>query len=396
MQIIPKYFANNELRLTVQSEPYQRKTSGYVHLSKKARLEKELEAVNRLSHLLGTPKLVKWREALLTSIANLKKHHIPGTPNPKRNFTRNGAHRILEAGAVMDDLYPGKTWMVTLTIPGSTVAALKTVAAYSHEIVNKLSNTIRDNPKAKGAMYFYVWEFQTRSALHMHWAVVHPDVEIAEQIAKKLEKHWFQLLLKLKRKTGVDCFEKEGGGTWRNKPHKWRSDVQKVKKSVAAYYAKYCSKDSTNQVLLKKYKSDCIYYPRHWWNSSYNVKAEVKKRRFQHKEEGLTQEQCDFIVRNLWEIFKDLGLEEPQPKIFPAPGRPVRFLFCTGTVQIAFGNPETWKENCERIKSLFVPEVGEQGTWFESIVKEAKKLFPTPTPQPPRAPARGVPFLHAV
>jgi len=406
-QIIIQTFINNELKKRVQTEPYRRKTSDPFRLNKKARLEKELKAVNSLANSTAAPRFVQWREALLTSIENLAKKHRWGSPNPPRKFTASARHRILEAGAVMDKLLPGKTYMATMTIPGGTPAALQAVANYSGGLVDRMLKKLRRSPGGKDVMWFYVWEFQGQNeerdcALHMHWAVAHSDEKVSKASAELLEYFWFELLLEMgetelykKRhsiKIGVDCFERKRGGTWRNNPGVWQSNVQKVQKSVAAYYSKYCSKDSTNQVLLKKSKSSSINYPASWWGSSTSVKNVIKQWRSQYKIDGLTKDESDLVSKWIWEILDMLKLKEPQKKLFCITHPRVSVPLCSGSVQIVFGNPETWLETCELIRSLFEvnPGYGAGGIVIEELVKEAKKQLqstspPTPNPHPAHA-----------
>ncbi len=164
-----------------------------------------------------------------------------------KRFTRNAKQKILEAGAVIDK-HVGSTnaYEVTLTIPGSGFDVYDVVSRYSGYMVNRMTQIIR-RAEAKGVevYWFFVWEHQKRGALHMHWCLaVKGNRKIANLLGLEIRSKWFELLEELSVKTGIDLFKKRGfSGTWRHSPEKWQARVTRVRKSVAAYFSKYCSKN---------------------------------------------------------------------------------------------------------------------------------------------------------
>ncbi len=188
-------------------------------------------------------------------------------------FNKNARHRLLESGAVMDKLFGKNVCEVTCTIPGSTVEALRTVSMYSGWIMNRLTQIVRRS-KSNPA-WFYVWELQKRGALHLHFAIGCSKLPDAIRLAQEIEFKWFELLLELKDKCDVDVFRKSDRWTWRNVPEKWQSHVLPIRKSVAAYFSKYASKQSG--VVNGFNKTFC---PARWWGSSQSIKQGIEDARF--------------------------------------------------------------------------------------------------------------------
>lgn len=194
-------------------------------------------------------------------------------------FTRNARHRLLEAGAVMDAECGQNTYEVTCTIPGSTPEAFQVVADWSGWICDRLLREVRrfTNP----LHWFYVWERQKRGALHIHFAIGGGDISDVKKAACQLEYMWFELLLELGEKTGVDCFRKDRKFSWRDRPEKWQSHVSPINKSCAAYFSKYAGK-SANAAQ----KSTGKYFPARWWGSSKLIKQGIELRRERYEFEG--------------------------------------------------------------------------------------------------------------
>ena len=177
-----------------------------------------------------------------------KKYERPwGKVQTPKTFTRNAKQKILEAGAVVDK-HVGKhgSYELTLTIPGSGVVVYDVVARWSGYIVNRMLQVIRRlEEKGLPVHWFFVWEHQKRGALHQHWCIAIKDQPmLTDYVCRLLKAKWFELLMELSDKSGVDLFRRKGfTGSWRNRPDVWQSSVNPVRKSVAAYFSKYMSKN---------------------------------------------------------------------------------------------------------------------------------------------------------
>lgn len=207
----------------------------------------------------GVPEIVKTTYRCLTSekkrlLDIIEKSQQPsktdriwGKPQSLKRFTINAKQHILEAGAVVDrDCGRDNSFELTLTVPGSGYDVYRIVSEWSGWIVNRQTQVIR-RLEAKGVevYWFFVWEHQKRGALHQHWCIAVPDDPMmADYICRQIRKKWWQLLAELSEKTLIDLFRKKGSfGTWRDTPSVWQSSVSPIEKSVAAYFAKYASKN---------------------------------------------------------------------------------------------------------------------------------------------------------
>lgn len=171
-----------------------------------------------------------------------------GKPQKLKRFTLNAKQQILEAGAVVDrDCGADSSFELTLTIPGSGYEVYRVVSEWSGWIVNRQTQVIR-RLEAKGIQvyWFFVWEHQKRGALHQHWCVAIPENPmLADWLARQIRRKWWDLLEELSEKTSIDLFAKKGSfGTWRHSPEVWQSSISPIRKSVAAYFSKYASKNA--------------------------------------------------------------------------------------------------------------------------------------------------------
>lgn len=193
---------------------------------------------------------------------------------PKQtSFSRNARHRILEAGSIIDEMYGKNVVEVTLTVPGNTREIFRTIADWSGWIMNRVTQVARRFDK--DCSWFYVWENQVRGALHLHFAIGSGTLPDALDLAEKIKCKWFKCLLELQEKANVDAFKTAFGWTWRYKPEKWQFHILPVYKSVAAYFSKYCGKQSG-----KNDRNNKGFCPARWWGSSSSIKRGIEDARF--------------------------------------------------------------------------------------------------------------------
>lgn len=199
-----------------------------------------------------------------------KKHCNWGKPQKKKKFTVGAKQRIYEAGAICErDVPLEDSFVLTTTIPGSGHQVYRVVSEWSGWIINRQTQLIRRLEKKGYSVYwFFVWEHQKRGALHQHWYIGIPGYpDLAAWLCARIRRMWFDLLKELSEKTRIDLFQKRGSfGTWLNSPNKWQSDISPVRKSVAGYFSKYCSKNTET--------------------SKYNAKRQKAKDRYKSREDG--------------------------------------------------------------------------------------------------------------
>lgn len=234
-----------------------------------------------------------------------KTHASWGKLQSPKEFRYQAGQKILEGGSIIDRFCGAEnSSMITLTLPGSTWEAMDCLARWSGYVVNRLLQVIRrENDLGSEIYWFFVWEHQKRGALHMHmclgWKVAS---EIREQLCQKIKNKWFEVLHELLEKDGTDVFKRKGfAGSWRNRPSEWQWDIQQVRESVAAYFAKYCTKNTEHnggdgnksdanvkvnrRAGIKACSRKCISYPTRYWGSSKSIKVRTKflnqKRKFE-------------------------------------------------------------------------------------------------------------------
>lgn len=181
----------------------------------------------------------------------------------KTRFGLNAKRTLLRAGGAVDKLIksPNEVIFLTGTLPGSTPEAIQTLARYSSFAIHRLKAWVNKYiPQKKD---FYVWELQKRGALHLHYAVVCAEQSIRARVIAGFAGQWGRILESISEQSGVDVFARADGGTWRDRPDKWRFDAQEVRKSVAGYLSKYCGKDSGKVADGIK-----AYAPTRWWGVS--------------------------------------------------------------------------------------------------------------------------------
>lgn len=294
--IILQKFANREIRIGCQSLTTPEKKWGdrnadekSSHYAKKVLEEYVLSSGERSgweAHTArcGAVTAIPFQEQSVKRLLDIRNEFQQRTlvsrnkggwgfaPKPTA-FNKNARHRLLEAGAILDQLCSKNVVEVTTTLPGSTDEAMEVVSKYSGWIMNRLTQIVRRSESVTG--WFYVWELQSRGALHLHFAIGASTLAEAKHLAEEIEFKWFELLLELKEKSGVDAFARRQGGSWRYKNSVWQSHVQPIRKSVAAYFSKYCGKQSE-----PSRKAAFQFVPARWWGSSSSLKRGVENARF--------------------------------------------------------------------------------------------------------------------
>jgi hypothetical protein len=221
-----------------------------------------------------------------------KKERPWGKEQKPKVFRYQAAEKIKEGGAIIDRFVGAKnSHMITLTLPGSTPEAMNALSRWSGWIVNRLLQVIRNRKKDYKNMYwFFVWEHQKRGALHLHFCLGWRTFWLKREVlAQKIKDKFYELLFEIGEREEIDMFERKNGDrSWKNTPDKWQFDIQKVKKSVAAYFAKYCQKNSENQANngnkphenrrgngfqeQSNNSKETNLYPSRYWGSSRTIK----------------------------------------------------------------------------------------------------------------------------
>lgn len=190
-----------------------------------------------------------------------------GSISDRNTFTRYGRTLVREAGAVLDNGPLSHLVFLTGTLPGSTEAAMSALAAWSGWVVQTLSQWIRDT--APEAQYLGVWEYQKRGALHVHVCIRVGSPVQATRLRCRWKARWLKILDAVEVRTGVDVYERQDGGSWRDSKWVVQADAQTVEKSVARYLSKYLSKGAG------KLRRRCPEPPSRWWFCSRSLRVRV-------------------------------------------------------------------------------------------------------------------------
>ncbi|MCW5824862.1 MAG: hypothetical protein KIT34_18845 [Cyanobacteria bacterium TGS_CYA1] len=209
------------------------------------------------------------------------------------NFSSKARQKIMDAipifGTGTDHVK-----QVELTIPGSTASALKTFASWSSYALNRFTQFLR-RKIGVNCKYLYVWEFQSRGALHLHFIISDTAEKMVFISEAQVRELWYEVLISINEKSGKDVFERVGGGSWKDD-----SSVLQVKAEDCDNAKKRCfylSKDETKVPITLG--SGETLSPGRWWGMSKTLRKHINQILFK-----LTFEATSDQSRLLFEIAK--------------------------------------------------------------------------------------------
>lgn len=222
--------------------------------------------------------------------------------NKPKSFTNNSGQKVLESGSATEIAAGGDMRFcheITLTLPANHPAAFKALAANSGYVINRLFQPIRRN-YGEMCLWFFVWEYQERGALHLHICVYHPDETEGMWICTQTIEQWHKILQDVGERSQCDMFLARRGDRCtirQNHQH----HCQPITKSVAAYFAKYAGKkESKDSWHIQKYAVS------RFWGSSKSIKEIIKENSldFQFDYQGNEKEaieKFESIIENIVE-----------------------------------------------------------------------------------------------
>ena len=184
---------------------------------------------------------------------------------------------------------------LTLTLPGSTDAAMGIMSRYSAYIVNRLNTFITRRLGEYAKYRVNVWEKQKRGALHLHAVVCSKNQESLEKVDRDFKGFCFRLFHDLSKMTGVDMFGRTDGTTWKDNIEVLRCHSEKIRKSVARYMSKYMSKkDSKTQDVSGVNKSE--YYPATWASWGRGARQVLRERTIEIARKRIDEENAYYLA----------------------------------------------------------------------------------------------------
>lgn len=192
---------------------------------------------------------------------------------------------MLRAGAVCDMRYGLRQVVLTGTLPGNTNEVNYALASWSGYAVNRLLQWAR---RIVGeAWYFGVWEYQKRGALHFHLAVCYDTEAQAKNLLAGFKPQWIKILCDISERSKIDLFDTGAGFSWSENQEVVQADAQSVRKSCAAYFAKYATKAYWDEVKAGMQGSALERYsPSRWIMVSRAVSRAIKENTFCLEIEG--------------------------------------------------------------------------------------------------------------
>lgn len=178
-------------------------------------------------------------------------------------------------GAVAARFPPHESIFLTGTFPGGDFRSQSAVASESAWIVHRLKSWIYK--KIGANVSYYVWEFQKRGTLHLHYVVLVPCARARAEIIEGFREEWIRLIAGASIRSGQNLFIGNKGRDFFLEKEKLQIYAQECYKSSAAYLSKYLSK--------KKYKD--FPPPTRMWGASREARKLVAESlisiRFCHK-----------------------------------------------------------------------------------------------------------------
>ena len=217
-------------------------------------------------------------------------------PSPKK-FTKKVSKRICRAlNSVEKKFGKNNLRFLTMTLPGSTEAAIKTMSAYSAYVTNRISTWLGDILGEYRGFKVAVWELQSRGALHLHAVVGHPNKEVLEKIDFGFKKFCYRMFQQISKKSGIDMFERFDGTTWKDNPEVLRCNSEVVRKSVASYMSKYLTKTERNYSQVSE-SNLYIYYPSRWTSCGRKISQLIMNETVEFKQRCIDKEDAEHLAK---------------------------------------------------------------------------------------------------
>jgi hypothetical protein len=286
-----------------------------------------------------------YREKISTLDITKKSQRSKKAPymklNRPKSFTRFSGQRVRECGAACSIACNGDMRFaneVTLTLPANTHEAFTALAAYSGYAINRLFQPIR-RKYGDDCLWFFVWEYQKRGALHLHICTYHPDEMEGLLISAQLIEQWHKILVDISELSQVCMFlDKRRDRCTVRSSH--QHHTSQIKKDVGAYFAKYAGKEeSKDSWYIQKYPVS------RFWGSSRSLKRIVRENslRFDFDYQGNEKEAIEKYSRLIENIIEKLSIVKASTYEFyiaPLPKAQMRIYKNRGKIlSISKGRP---------------------------------------------------------
>ncbi len=190
----------------------------------------------------------------------------------RTQFGLSARRRIMQAAQALDaiDLTPSNYLFLTATLPGNDGWAFWAIAEYSAWIMDRFKSWL--SKRSRSRLEFYVWEMQKRGALHFHYCLHEPSLQIRERIRREFRDEWVRLLAGVERLSGISLWGKYAAWSLADRTALVQVDVQEVRKSVGAYMSGYVAGKKDKHWLDRRIP----FYPKRWFGVSRTLSSKIK------------------------------------------------------------------------------------------------------------------------
>jgi len=137
---------------------------------------------------------------------------------------------------------PRSSCFLTGTFPGGSASAQASIASQAPWIINTLKAWLYK--RIGKNVGYYVWEFQKRGTLHLHYVVVIDDEALRASVIADFRDEWIRLIAGASARSGENLFIGNHGRNFFTEQEKLQIYAQECYKDCASYLSKYLAKKS--------------------------------------------------------------------------------------------------------------------------------------------------------
>lgn len=157
-------------------------------------------------------------------------------------FARQTLQRI--GGAVGLACTTRSSCFFTGTFPGGSLSAQSAIASQAPWLVNALKAWLYK--RIGKNIGYYVWEFQKRGTLHLHYVAVIENDDLRASVIADFRDEWIRLIAGASKRSGVNLFLGNKGRDFFTEKEKLQIYAQECYKDCSSYLSKYLSKKSSS------------------------------------------------------------------------------------------------------------------------------------------------------
>lgn len=180
------------------------------------------------------------------SIPPSKKPRNHGAPRTQNRLSPHARKILQRIGGAISAYYDASSAaFLTGTFPGSSLDSQRAIAAQAGWIVDRLKSWIHKRIAANIA--YWVWEFQKRGTLHLHYVCIVPDRGDRQRLMADFRDEWIRLISGASKRSGENLFIGEKSRDFFTEKEKLQIYAQECYKNCSSYLSKYLSKSKSSE-----------------------------------------------------------------------------------------------------------------------------------------------------